>query len=71
MDKQKVSHNKRYVSDHKITVCLDGLRWVTKQDYGPRGWSLCFAYRGSEQEVPYRTKEERDLMYDCIVAGLE
>lgn len=63
-----------YISDNHHTVCLNGLRWITKKD---QTWSnkteyqLEIAYKGQLHTLRYDGLKDRDKFYDQVKKALE
>lgn len=61
-----------YVSDGVATICIQGLRMVTKSDsrYASRGgrdaYYLELEYKGLSKKIEYASQEARDKIYDDI-----
>ena len=64
----------KYVADHRITICLDGLRYVSCWDAAGT-YFLRFGHKGHDENVSYGNKPadeiDRNLMYSKVVGFLE
>ena len=70
-EKDQMNPKKRYVSDDKIILNLQGLRFATKEDmiYSIKDktiYRIRWDYKGSSGYTDYKEKEERDRMFDKI-----
>lgn len=63
----------KYVADHRTTICLDGLRYVTCWNAGGT-YMLRFGHKGHCEVVSYGDKDQgmidRNLMYGKVVSAL-
>lgn len=61
---------KKYVFDEKAIICLDGIRWASKEDTSFGSYRLHVQYKGSSLTLNYESVKERDILYNEIKNSL-
>ena len=61
----------KFIGDSQVVLKLDGLRWVQKRNSSSFGYYyLDWEYKGGKGTADYKEEQERDEMYDKLLAAL-